>query len=171
MKSQRGQGSTFSIYLPVCAGVELPPIANDADSSRRLATKPQRVAYVDDEAAVLSVMVRQLERSGYQVRGFGSAAEFLTSLSATPDAFDVVVTDYNMPDVSGLELIVEAQKLAPRLGFVLSSGYLSDDLYEAAGRLGVTHLIMKPEALERVRETIADAAAAVAGTHAGAAHG
>lgn len=161
VKSSPGQGSTFSIYLPVGARGEPPAHGLEPDSSRRVARGPKRVAYVDDEPAVLSVMVRQLERHGYPVRGFASAPEFLASLRETPDAFDVVVTDYNMPEVSGLELIREAQKLTSRLAFVLSSGYLSDDLCDAAARLGVVCLVMKPEALERVCQAI-DAAVAPA---------
>jgi CheY-like chemotaxis protein len=160
VKSSPGHGSTFTIYLPTVAPTEAKQNAADGPESQPgVAVSPRRIAYVDDEQQVAKVIVLQLERRGHAMQAFGSAAELLAVLRESPRHFDVIVTDYNMPNISGLELVQRARQLGARAGFVLTSGYMSDELCELASRAGITQLVKKPETIGRLCAAIAAAAA------------
>ena len=159
VKSSPGRGATFTIYLPLVTvrGGELERGASPQLPSR-IHDGPLRVAYVDDEEPVVTVMTRQLERRGYRVHGFASPVDFLQQLQAGSIACDVIVTDYNMPDMSGIELMRAIKEFSPGAAFVLTSGYVSEELLAAAAQLGVKSVVRKPESIERLCSAIDDAA-------------
>ena len=64
-----------------------------------------------------------------------SADEALRVLAQQP--IDLMLTDYNMPEMSGLELAQQLARLQPALPVVITSGYLADELREQAERAGV----------------------------------
>ena len=69
---------------------------------------------------------------------------------AAPDAVDVVVTDFNMPTCSGLELAEALAQVRADLPVVISSGYISEELRTGAERLGVLHLLQKQDTVEEL---------------------
>jgi CheY-like chemotaxis protein len=156
VKSNPSHGSTFTLYLPA-AGSEPAEKAEDRDSRPRTRSVPLRVAYVDDEPQVAAVMVRLLERRGFVVRSFASAAEFLADFGRSSD-FDVIVTDFNMPRMSGIELARALRDQGVDIGMVLTSGYVSDQLRSAAEEVGITRVVKKPESLDLLCTVIRDAA-------------
>jgi len=81
------------------------------------------VACVDDDPAVLGVMTRALAMAGLRVRGTTSPNEALQWFRATPGYFDVLVTDFRMPELSGLELTQRARALCPNLPVILVTGH------------------------------------------------
>jgi len=157
VKSSPHRGSTFTLYLPAAVAGEAESVAN-RDSRPRALGRTLRVAYVDDEQHVASVMARLLERRGFVVRSFGSAAELLEDLGEQDYAYDVIVTDFNMPHMTGIELAraIRAQGLA--VGLVLTSGYVSDQLRVAAAEVGITHVVKKPESIDLLCAVIHDVA-------------
>ena len=115
-----------------------PPAAPAAPTSSR------RVLYVDDDEMMLFLAVRTLERLGYGVQGCVSAAEALAVCRQHPAPVDLVVTDLNMPDRSGLDLAADLRALHPDLPVVLSSGCVTPDLEAAAHRVGIRGILDKP---------------------------
>ena len=102
-------------------------------------------------------MVRLLERRGFVVRSFGSAAEFLADFGHGRD-YDVIVTDFNMPRMSGVELARALRDQGVDIGMVLTSGYVSDQLRSAAEEVGITRVVKKPESIDLLCAVIRDAA-------------
>lgn len=115
-----------------------PPAASAAPASAR------RILYVDDDEMMLFLAVRTLERLGYGVQGCTSAAEALAVCRQHPAPVDLVVTDLNMPDRSGLDLAADLRALHPDLPVVLSSGCVTPDLEAAARRVGIRGFLDKP---------------------------
>ena len=74
----------------------------------------------------------------------------LPILRAAPAAIDVVVTDFNMPTRSGLDLAEALAQVRADLPVVISSGYLSEELRIGADRLGVRHLLQKQGTVEEL---------------------
>ncbi len=153
VESKPGEGSTFYIYLPsaVAPSTKL--------ESRRAAVAATalhavRVFYVDDDEALTYLVTRQLQRRGHDVRAFSSPIEALKLIKSDPSAFDVIVTDFNMPRMSGIKFMNEVLKLRGDVPFILTSGSISDEMRSAAESSGVKYLIQKPDADDELCDAI-----------------
>jgi len=147
--STPGRGSTFQIALPVASASDNTPLA-PADEPAVLTGSGQHVLYVDDDEMMVVMVQGLLQRAGYRVSVRGDAAGAVAALRDQPDEFDIVVTDYNMPRGSGLDVARAANALRPDLPVVISSGYLSEELRLEAARLGVRQLLRKENTAEEL---------------------
>ncbi|MEZ5102428.1 MAG: PAS domain S-box protein [Thermoleophilia bacterium] len=139
--SSPGSGSAFAVYFPAAIAPagrepELPAASGRGDGAR--------VLYVDDEEHLLGTTARMLERLGYHVTALASPREALAAVAADPDAFDVVVADYTMPELSGLQVAEAVLAQRSDLPVVLVSGYFTAEVVAAAERLGVRRCVPKP---------------------------
>ena len=150
--STPGLGTTFHLYLP---SPDLPAEAAHAERSSAgpVAGGGRRVLYVDDDEVVVIMAERLLERAGYRVTVCAGATQALELVQA--QAFDAVVTDYNMPDQSGLDLARQLVTLRPGLPVILSSGLVSEELREQAARAGVKAVLRKERSVEELVDAVA----------------
>lgn len=149
-----GTGSTLRIYFPAIdapVAAAAPP-APDAGS---ISGAGKHVLYVDDEEAIIFLMKRLLERQGFRVSGYTDAGEALAAVRSNPDQFDLAVTDYNMPGMSGLELARALKEIRADLPVVLASGYITEELRANAPAAGVRELIYKPNTVEDLCDAVA----------------
>ena len=157
--STPGEGTTFLIFLPRTAQVTSmdrlrqyrPPI--DAE---RL-----RVLVVDDEESGLRGLKRMLNNLGYQTHAASSANEALKILASGAEV-DLVLTDLNMPQISGVDLARELGRRAPDTPLVVMSGQLKPVDVEAARQAGVKDFLNKPFRAEELAATLASATAGMA---------
>jgi PAS domain S-box-containing protein len=146
--SEPGQGSRFDVYL---ARVE-PDAAAAIDAVAAPAPHGQGASalYIDDDDIMLVMVSQLLESAGYRVQAHHDGRAALAAFASAPEAVDVVVSDYNMPGMSGLDVAREVRRLRPDLPVVISSGYLSDDLRESADEAGVSALMHKERTVEEL---------------------
>ena len=95
-----------------------------------------------------------LERWGYRVSAYLEQREALDALLADAPHFDLVLTDFNMPGISGLEVARAIRDVRPDLPVVVLSGYITDELRAQAAAVGVRELIAKPHEVEELRDTV-----------------
>ena len=95
-----------------------------------------------------------LERLGYAVSGYTQSHQALTLLQLDPSAFDLVVTDLNMPGQSGLDVAREALQLRTDLPVALISGYVTEEVRNQAAAVGVREVISKPNFVEELAQAI-----------------
>jgi PAS domain S-box-containing protein len=149
--SEPGQGSTFHLYFPV---VEPPSAAAVAMTgvapAAALHGHGEHVLYVDDDETMVVMVERILERRGYRVSAYRNAHEAVEAVRDHPDDFDVVVTDFNMPDFSGMDVAHELTRIRPRLPVVICSGYITDELRDEARLAGVRGLLEKENTIEEL---------------------
>ena len=150
VKSTPGQGSTFDLYFPLAT-----PLASAAPPPPPEATLASRghgehVLYVDDDPVMLLMVEALLQRRGYRVTCVTDPGEALERVRAGSDTFDVVVTDFNMPELSGLDLARELIRLRPALPVVISSGYVTDTMLAEAKIAGVRQVMRKENTLEEL---------------------
>jgi two-component system, cell cycle sensor histidine kinase and response regulator CckA len=149
VESQLRRGSTFRVLFPATVDAAEPPLDEPA-VPHALRGHGERILYVDDEEPLVKLAVQFLERLGYRVSGYTRADEALAAFRLQPDAFDVVVTDYNMPGMSGMDVALTAMSLRPSTIVALASGYLRPAEAEHARALGIRATIPKPYTLEEL---------------------
>ncbi len=101
------------------------------------------ILVVDDEAASLSHLESILSRSGYCVITEPHAPQALTLLQ-NGLAVDLVITDYCMPDMDGLELLTGLRKVAPAVPLIMVTGHGDIETYLKAINLGAFEYLNKP---------------------------
>jgi len=144
-----GQGARFHLYFPVPEAGAVPspsvPLLGHA-----LPGAGQHVLYIDDDDVMVALVERLLQRAGFRVTTSTDPAAALAQVRAGPEAFDAVVTDFNMPEISGLDVARHIATLRPGLPVVISSGYLSDSLRAQALQVGVQALMQKENTYEEL---------------------
>jgi len=121
LESRVGEGTTVTLYLPVAEPVERPAERPPLEASAVAAPQSLLILAVDDDPLVLTNTVAQLEEFGHRVVHAPSGPAALSILAAEP--IDVLVTDYAMPNMTGLELAQAARVAWPDLPILLVSGY------------------------------------------------
>jgi two-component system cell cycle sensor histidine kinase/response regulator CckA len=150
VKSQPGNGTSFTLYFPAATRLEPGIMPDAAGAEPRAPAGGQHVLFLDDEEALVFLVTRMLERVGYTVSGYTRAEAALAAVRANPAQFDLVVTDLNMPGMSGLDVARELAHIRPDLPVVLASGYLTEELRVLAPQAGVRQLIYKPNSVEEL---------------------
>ena len=113
-----------------------------------------KILIVDDEIMIrsgLSKIIRWNEIGFELVGAVGSAGEALKMIAQIP--VDAILTDINMPDMTGLELIRRARKELPRVKAVIISGYSEFEYAREAIELKVENYILKPLDPQKITET------------------
>ncbi len=112
------------------------------------------VMVVEDEEFLRELLVRAIRREGYEVEGAGTAAEALQLASRR--AFDVVITDWVLPDSKGPGLIRALRKAGVCARFVVVSGYAGSFDLDLLAELGVDAVLAKPAEMREIIEAIGD---------------
>lgn len=149
VKSQLGVGTSFHVILPRFeGGTEIsPPIGSIVGGNERL-------LLIDDDKKVANAWQRILMALGYSVTVATHPTHGLAYFQEKPTGFDLVLTDLDMPEMSGLELTQQLKKISPEIPVVLCTGF-SSELNEAdAKRLGVTQCLAKPVSTATMTETL-----------------
>jgi len=145
--SRLGHGSRFDLFFPAVDPVTLPsPL--EAMAPEPLRGHGEHVLYVDDDEVMEALVEGLLTRAGYRVSTHSDAAEALVAVADGPHAVDLVVTDFNMPRLSGLDVARRLAVLRPALPVVIITGYVSEELRTGAARLGVRALLNKEKVSE-----------------------
>ena len=110
--------------------------------------------YVDDDPALVFLVSRVLTRKGFAVTTFTDPHEAEAALQANPLACDLLVTDYNMPGFSGVDLLRQAKRIRPDLPVALASGYVTPEIEQRALEEGASALIYKPNDVNELCETV-----------------
>jgi CheY-like chemotaxis protein len=145
--SNEGQGSTFHVYLPA---MQQPAVAAAPATVNTERGGGQHVLYLDDEEPLVYLVKRVLERLGYRVSGFTEPTEALQAFAAEPGAFDAIVTDLSMPGLSGTDFAKQILQLRADVPVIMTSGYVRAQDREAALKVGVRELVLKPNTVEEL---------------------
>jgi PAS domain S-box-containing protein len=149
--SQPGKGTAMRLYFPA---VEETSDYAATPHAVNLMTGSGHILYVDDDEALVSLASRTLQRLGYQVTGCDDPVAALELFRSAPGDFDVVVSDLSMPMLHGFDLARELLSIRPQLPIVITSGYVRQEDQDAAARIGVSALILKPNTIEELGETL-----------------
>jgi PAS domain S-box-containing protein len=153
--SQPGHGSTFHLYLPAVEP-QAPDAAPPPAPAAAARGHGEHVVYVDDDETMVTMVEQMLIRAGYRVSAFQSALAAIAAVREHPQRFDFVVTDFNMPECSGLDVARALADIRPDLPVAISSGYITAELRALARETGVRGLLEKENTFEELCSLIAD---------------
>jgi PAS domain S-box-containing protein len=150
--TQAGNGSSFSIWLPLAPEAEEPSTTATRELPRG---HGEVVMIVDDERPLVTLAEEMLAELGYDPVGFPSSGEALRAFRAEPRRFELVLTDEAMPDLVGTELASEIRKLQPAIPIILMSGHGGPQLEKRAAAIGVNDVLHKPLRSRDLAESLA----------------
>jgi DNA-binding NtrC family response regulator len=155
--STPGQGTRFRLFFPcadtvACVGESI----EDSSVWREHAS----VLVVDDEPALVKLYEIALTKRGYRVTSFTNAIDALECFRAQPAAFDVLIVDQDMPEITGMELSREILKIRAEQPIILITGYDADVMEEPVTTVGIRHWFMKPlntaDLMQTIRKILAE---------------
>jgi CheY-like chemotaxis protein/two-component sensor histidine kinase len=143
VSDREGGGTVFRIELPkTSTGEALAQASSRAEADDLPRGRGERVLVVEDETGAREGLVDLLTMLGYEVAAVGSAEE--ARRLPQESAFDVLLSDLLLPDVSGAELARGMLECWPRLKVILMSGYTEDEAVRRGVGAGTLRFLQKP---------------------------
>jgi phosphate/phosphite/phosphonate ABC transporter binding protein len=149
--SQVGEGTTFHVYLPT---LDAPGSILEEGSGTDLPVGKEHILLIDDERELLEIGDAMLTRLGYRVTTRTSAVEALELFRNKQGAFDLIISDQTMPNLTGTELAEQCRRIRPGFPVILCTGYSEGISEEGARERGIGALLMKPVAAEDLATAI-----------------
>jgi len=154
--SEKGQGTTFNIYLPASL--------KEVDSAEPAEPEPaggrETILLVDDEEVIIEVTSRLLGELGYQIITAANGEEAIDIYARKHSGIDLVIVDMIMPGMSGSETFDRLKAINPAVRVILSSGYSLNGKAQAIMNKGVRAFLQKPYRLndlaQKIRQALAD---------------
>jgi len=154
--SEPGEGTTFTVYLPVSA-TRLDGEAVTREAEFR-AHGNERIMVVDDEKDIRDMLTSYLVNFGYAVDVYRNGREAWEAYEKNPGRWDLIFTDQTMPDMTGTDLVQRVREMRPDIPVVLCTGYSRPLNSEILEELGINAFLNKPatmsELLMAVRTTL-----------------
>ena len=132
--SRPDRGTTFRIYLPRLDKGQV-KIMEELESG--VPAGNERILLVDDEQELLDTLLQMLEALNYTVSGTPSSLDAYDRFRRTPEAFDLVIADLTMPNMTGIDLAGKIHRIAPDLPIILCTGFSELITTEQAREAGV----------------------------------
>ena len=123
IESELGVGTTAELWLPRAPGEQRKAGRGTGEKPRRRPARKLRLLLVDDHVEVRSTTAAVLEDLGHTVEQASNGAEALQALKSRECDFDVLISDYAMPHLSGTEFLREAREICPEVPAVIITGY------------------------------------------------
>jgi len=142
-ESTQGEGTTFRVYLPSPKPVNTPQPAS-AQSALETAGPGRHVLLAEDDDMVASALKLGLERSGHRVTVATDGAAALALIRLEPTLYELVVTDLNMPNLGGRDLLAALARDGISVSVVVLSGYITSAILDELRSLGAAEVLRKP---------------------------
>jgi signal transduction histidine kinase/CheY-like chemotaxis protein len=156
VESTVGLGTIFSVYLPArddLVAVTAPKVPSTPPQPTK-EPSPVTILVVDDDAAVLMVTSRFLQRMGYQVIPAAGGREAIDALQKHKDSVKLVITDFSMPEMDGPALAARLRELKPGLRLIGASGLNQDHRAEELVALGFCEVLAKPYEWDDLKQAV-----------------
>ncbi|MBU4261988.1 MAG: cache domain-containing protein [Proteobacteria bacterium] len=138
--SEPDKGSTFSIYLPIHSRQQV----KKEEQEEIIPRGKEHIVFVDDEEFIVDIAQQMLEMLGYRVVGKTDSREAFAYFKEHADEVDLVITDFTMPHMTGIDLAKEIRKIRPELPILLCTGYNTGFSEAELKETGINAFILKP---------------------------
>ncbi len=138
--STPGEGSIFQIILPGLDEV----IKTSEEKIPAITGGNEHILFIDDEQEIADIEKQLLENLGYTVTAIDNSLKALEIFRENPGRFDVIITDYTMPYMTGLQLADEIRKIQKNIPVIMCTGYGEYDDSEKFFEAGINEVLVKP---------------------------
>lgn len=139
----------FNVYLPrqeMLAGMDdIPEKAGTGGM--------ESILFVEDDPDQLETTPRLLKRLGYKVAPMRYPSEAAEAMLASPKDFDLVITDYDMPEMNGLELAERIHQIDPKIPVIIVTGR-SNAVKAAKMVPNIKRIVLKPYSLDMLSDAV-----------------
>ena len=104
----------------------------------------QNILLVDDEDMIVEMFQLMLEGNGYNVTPCTSSLQALNVFRENPEKFDLVISDFTMPEMNGLELAKNINTIRKDIPFIMNSGYAEDLMEDVQKKYNIKKVLTKP---------------------------
>lgn len=147
------EGSTFTIFLPLVP--DLTRYSEEPAGIEALGGNEQ-ILFVDDEPVIADLAKKLLERLGYRVISMTSSVDAVGFFETNFRNIDLVMTDYTMPGLTGLEMAGKMLEIKPDAPIILCTGFSHELSEETALQAGIKRFLFKPLEVGQTARTIRD---------------
>jgi len=149
VQSAPGGGSTFSIYIPA---IEV-DATEEIETEKPLLKGTERILLVDDEQIVLNMATTVLEGLGYSITAEAESKRAYEVFGTGPAEFDLVITDYTMPELTGIDLALAIRRIRPDIPVIICTGFSEKMTDDRSDELGL-ELLLKPYSIKQLSDTV-----------------
>lgn len=149
--SEPGKGTTFHIFLP---GVRQEEKKHKIDIEMSKNGAGERILFVDDDPGVAAMGERLLEKLGYSVVVSTQSSDAYEAFCKTPHQFDIVVSDYIMPDMTGLQLANKIKKIRADIPIIMCTGFNESVNKTNFKSLGIDGFFLKPIIITQLAQLV-----------------
>jgi signal transduction histidine kinase/CheY-like chemotaxis protein len=143
VSSKINEGTTFEVFLP----------AYEPNALVKPVGENKIILIADDEIMLRDLLAELLESNGFNVIRVSSGMEVLTVLTEEMKV-DLIIIDYNMPGMNGLQCVQRLRELNFKIPVILSTGSLNFETKIDFTKFGVNHLLHKPYEFDAMMSTI-----------------
>ncbi len=136
----KDQGTTFEVLFPSTKKVARPT----GSLTQNLPGGEEQILVIDDEASMVMVTKKRLEKLGYNVHGITDSGKALELFKTDPERFDLILTDMAMPGMTGGQLAKEMLAVNPDVRIIICTGYSEMISEKKAAAIGIRRYINKP---------------------------
>ncbi len=144
VENRSRRGACFRVYLPRLKGDEKRQDAATTTMYSAPLAGEGHIMLVDDDPVLLKIGAMMLSSLGYSVERFERSKAALGALRDNPDAFQLLMTDQTMPELSGIDLGQKVREVAPSLPILICTGYSENGTLERIHELGFDGFLQKP---------------------------
>ncbi len=141
VETELGGGTTVHVYFPKA---EQAPVSARKPKRKGLIGRGERILFVDDERMIADMGEDILCELNYEVVTSTDSCKALALFEKDPAKFDIVITDYTMPRMTGLDMAKRMLELRPELPIILCTGFSSTITPESAKKAGIREFMLKP---------------------------
>jgi PAS domain S-box-containing protein len=152
LESELGDGTSFTVYLPLATSETRDEIA--AERAPEKVGGGELLLLVEDETPVRHVIQEMLENLGFEVVTAASGSEALQVFERFQSDIELVISDVVLSGISGLEVLKSVQEINPGLPVILMSGYPLEDDARCELSAGMTDWLSKPFSSEQLGKII-----------------
>jgi two-component system, cell cycle sensor histidine kinase and response regulator CckA len=150
VENNKNGGTVFHVYLPIVS-----PLSEIAKvKPEPLPRGTEHIMVVDDETTIADMVKRMLEKFGYKADVFNTPISALNAFIQNPEKYDLLITDFTMPHMNGMELAEQIHILNEKFPIIMISGIGESITTKTLDKYLIKELIVKPITLKTLTEVV-----------------